>query len=89
MPEKLAVELVLCHIVVFQEEEGDYSAIALNLPGASGCGDNEDEAVASVLESVSALIESYKETGVAVPWKDSSGSEIPPGASQKWISVNA
>ncbi len=78
------------HILLTQEDETDFvSAIVLNLPGVSSCGDTDEEVLANVKEAISAALESYREAGEAIPWKDSSDVVIPPGARRKWIIQNA
>jgi predicted RNase H-like HicB family nuclease len=78
-----------CHVCLIPEEQGGYSAIVLNLPGAGSCGDSEEEALTNVREAIEATIESYLEAGEEIPWQDSSRDDIPEGAKQTWILVNA
>ncbi len=78
-----------CHVCLICEEDGTFSAIVLNLPGAGSCGDTEEEALQNVREAVQGVIESYNASGETVPWKDSEPEDIPEGAKQTWILVNA
>jgi predicted RNase H-like HicB family nuclease len=78
-----------CHVCLVREEDGSFSAIVLNLPGAGSCGDTEEEALQNVREAIHGLIESYSEAGQEIPWKNSTSDDIPNGAKQKWILVNA
>jgi len=80
---------VRCHLAILREEDGSFSSIVLNLPGAGSCGDSEEEAVANAREAVVGLIETYKEDGDPIPWKDTTQYSVPEGAVQKWILVNA
>ena len=73
------------HLLITVEEGEGFSAIALNLPGAGSCGDTEKEAVENAKEAVSGVLEAYQESGDAIPWKDTSGVEIPAEAKQRWI----
>ena len=57
--------------VSISKDEGDhdFTAVALDLPGATGCGDTQDEAVASLKESVLGLIKAYASHGDEIPWE--------------------
>jgi predicted RNase H-like HicB family nuclease len=76
-----------CHICLVPEE-GQVSAIVLNLPGAASCGATEAEALANVEESIRGLIELYEERGEPIPWREYGSDEIPAGAKTRWILVN-
>ena len=78
-----------CHVCLIREDDGSFSAVVLNLPGAGSCGDTEEEALQNVRESVLGVIESYLAAGDEIPWKDSLSEGIPEGAKHKWILVNA
>ena len=84
-PEQAAYR---CHVCLIPEEDGQFSAIVLNLPGAASCGATESEALANVEESILGLIEVYKEHGDSIPWKDYRSEEIPNGVKTHWILVN-
>lgn len=77
-----------CHIALIREEDGSYSAVVLNLPGAASDGATEDEAMQNVRESICGLIESYNATNDPIPWKDPMSRDVPDGAKTKWILVN-
>lgn len=77
-----------CHILLAREDDGGYSAIVLNLPGAGSCGDTQEEAVLNAREAVCGVIESYLENGEEVPWKDSLTADIPDNAQHKWVLVH-
>jgi len=74
------------HIAVSKDDQGVFSVIILNLPGAGSCGASEDEAIENAKEAALGVIESYVEDGEEIPWTDS--YEIPQGAKTRWISVN-
>ena len=80
-----------CHIAIIPEDDGDFSVVVLNLPGAGSCGDTEGGAVENCKEAVRAVIASYQESGEAIPWVSDydSDSDIPADAKCKWILVNA
>jgi len=77
-----------CHLLLVKEDEGDYSAVVLNLPGVGSCGDTEGEAVANAEEAIRAAIQSYLDAGEDIPWKLTDSSDIPDDAKQKWILVH-
>ncbi len=78
-----------CHLAIIREEDGAFSAVVLNLPGAGSCGDTEAAAVANAREAASAVIAEYldSEDG-AIPWLPIEQYEIPEDAKQKWIVVD-
>ncbi len=76
------------HLLITKDEDGTYSAIAMNLPGAGSCGDTEEEAVENAKEAVRGVLETHLADGEEIPWKDTSKAEIPFGAEQKWIIVH-
>jgi predicted RNase H-like HicB family nuclease len=76
-----------CHLAILREDDGTFSAVVLNLPGAGSCGDSEEDAVANTREAVAGVIESYLSDGQEIPWEDD--YSIPEGAKQKWILVDA
>ena len=77
-----------CHVLLIEEDDGGYSAVVLNLPGAGSCGDTEEEALGNVREALHGVIQSYLEAGGEIPWVDSLRADIPANARQKWILVN-
>jgi len=77
------------HLLLTKDDEGVFSAVVLNLPGVGSCGDTEEEAVENVKEAIRAAMEEYRESGMTVPWKDTSAEEIPAGAKQKWVILDA
>lgn len=77
-----------CHVCIVPEDDGQFLAIALNLPGAASGGKTESDALANVEESIRGLIEVYKENGDPIPWKDYCCEEIPGGTKTQWILVN-
>jgi predicted RNase H-like HicB family nuclease len=74
------------HILLVPEEDSSLSAIVLNLPGIGSCGDTEEEAIENVKEAIRGALDEY---GDSIPWKDTSSEEIPPGAKQRWIVLDA
>lgn len=56
-----------CHVALIQEEDG-YSAIVLNLPGCVSQGDTREESIENVKEAIAAVIESYVDMDMPLPW---------------------
>lgn len=77
-----------CDLAIIHEEDGTFSAIVLNLPGAGSCGDTSEEAIENVHEAIAGVILSYKSRGEEIPWKSESDA-LPSGADWKRILVNA
>jgi predicted RNase H-like HicB family nuclease len=77
-----------CHIAIIREEDGSFSAVALNLPGAGSCGDTAEEAMANAKEAILGVISGHIDKARDIPWIDSTQCTIPEGAKQKWILVN-
>lgn len=76
------------HIAVFQEEdEGDYSAIAINLPGVVERGDTEEEAIKNIKNAAKAVIKCYHEDKIDIPWICSK-KNIPKRHIEQWIKIN-
>lgn len=78
-----------CHVCLIPEDDGTWSAIVVNLPGAASCGDSEEEALLNVREALVGLIRSYLADEEAIPWCDTTAECIPQNAKQVWIFVNA
>lgn len=74
-------------VQVTQDDEGLFSAVALNLPGTGSSGSTAEQAVERFKEAAAGMIESYLASGESIPWKTLESAEIPPGS--QWISVNA
>ncbi len=77
-----------CHVCLLREEDGQFSAIVLNLPGAASYGNTESEALANVEESIRGLIEVYKENHDPIPWKDYRSEDVPRSTKIQWLLVN-
>ena len=78
------------HLMVTKDDEGVFSAVALNLPGAGSSGDTEDDAINNAREAIAAVIDDYLSSGEQIPWRNSAvGTEIPFGGEEKWIVINA
>ena len=85
-PERTAYR---CHVGLIQEDDGSFSAVVLNLPGAGSCGNTVEDALRNVREAILGTIESYTEAGEGIPWRGPGDYEIPEGAIPKWILVDA
>ena len=62
---------------ITSDDDGIYSAVALNLPGTGSCGDTRDEAIENFKEAALGNIEYYAESGEEIPWKIIEQSEVP------------
>jgi predicted RNase H-like HicB family nuclease len=78
-----------CYVCLLREDDGSFSAVVLNLPGAGSCGETEEEAMRNVDEAIRGVIESHEAFGEDVPWREIGDCEIPAGAKLKWILVDA
>jgi len=78
-----------CHICAVREEDGTFSVLVLNLPGCGSCGDTKEQAQQNVREAILGVIESYREAGEEIPWKDTTSNDLPKDCEHKWIIVNA
>jgi predicted RNase H-like HicB family nuclease len=76
------------HFHIVPEDDGTYSAVALNLPGAGSCGDTVAAAVENATEAVHGILESYLADGEKIPWADSSAMSVPDGDEQTWVTVH-
>jgi predicted RNase H-like HicB family nuclease len=54
-------------VILEQEKDGGYVAIAPALPGCISQGDNRDEALANIREAISLYLEDCREAGDPVP----------------------
>lgn len=78
---------VRCHLAITRDDDGEFSAIVLNLPGTGSCGATIEEAIANVRDAVVETIATYVELGEEVPWETE--YRVPCDAMTKWILVNA
>jgi predicted RNase H-like HicB family nuclease len=78
-----------CLVYLIQEEDGGYSVIAANLPGAASQGDSEAEALANIEEAMHGLIESYRESSQPIPWTDSPKPRPAGVVKEQWVLVHA
>lgn len=78
-----------CHLAISRDDDGRFSAVVLNLPGAGSCGDSKAEAIANAREAVLGIIESYREDQLDIPWQDSSNYDVEPGVDEEWILLDA
>ena len=76
------------HLCTLKEDDGTYSTIVLNLPGAGSCGDTKEESKRNAIEALKGILALHKESGEAIPWKDSTADKRD-GADQVWIIVHA
>jgi len=68
------------HVLLMKEHDSGFSIIAINLPGVASMGDTEAEAIAHFREAAAAVLESYLDSGEAIPWKpDAEVGDLPFG----------
>ena len=69
-----------------EEKDGGYSSYAARLPGVASQGETIDEAMRNTEEAFRAAIESYREHGEVIPWR-----EMPPKLPdeiERWVVVD-
>lgn len=76
-------------VLITQDDEKTFSAVALNLPGVGSCGENEKEAIENFKEAAQGALDSYAAAGEPVPWKETPAEKIPAGSRQTWVVVHA
>jgi predicted RNase H-like HicB family nuclease len=77
-----------CRVMLFPEETG-YSARAIRLPGVVSQGSTPEEALDNIKDAFQAVIQTYLEEDMQIPWTDSAIVERPKGCIERWILVNA
>jgi predicted RNase H-like HicB family nuclease len=75
-----------CHVILWPEEDGGFSAHCTNLAGVVSQGDSMQEALNNIAECFRATIEYYRESGERIPWGDVS-VERPTGFLERSIEV--
>ncbi len=78
-----------CVLCLIPEDDGTWSALVLNLPGAGSCGPTKEDAIERAREAIAGLIESYTEDGEIIPWCSPTSENIPTNAELARIVVNA
>lgn len=76
------------HIALLREDDGTFSAIAVNLPGTGSCGSTKKAALENVREAAVGIIASYREDDENIPWLCLGDYSIPDGATEQWITVD-
>lgn len=56
-------------VLVPDDEDGGYVVSIAQLPGVHSQGDDAESAMRNIVEAFRAVIESYHEKGMAIPWK--------------------
>jgi predicted RNase H-like HicB family nuclease len=75
-------------LVEITEEDGIFSAVALNLLGVGSCGSTEEEAIANFKEAAAGVLESYKEDDTSIPW-EATQDELNTDSKRCWVLVDA
>lgn len=76
-----------CRILVCPEDDGEFSAHALRLPGIVSQGASVDEAVKNICDAFGEAIRVYLEGGGGIPWQDID-IERTKGCFERWMLVN-
>jgi len=72
-------------VLVVHEDDGGFSAVALNLPGVGSCGRDEEEAVQGFKEAARLALADY---GDSIPWLvPDAEEEVPARGRVRWIMV--
>jgi len=75
-------------ILIIEEEEGGYSTVALNLPGAGSCGKDKEESIANAKDAIKDALETYQELGDPIPWAEVTPDKLVGGERKViWIDV--
>ena len=77
-----------CMVYITPEEEGGFSAVAANLPGAASQGDTEEEALANITEALHGVLESYQEMGEKIPWLTTPRQKAQETTKSHWVVVH-
>lgn len=80
--------LIECRAILRPEEEGGFSAIVRDLPGAVSQGDTEAEALANLREAFAGLVLAYRENNQPIPFCDREAALTGEGCKERWILVH-
>jgi len=75
-----------CNVRLCPEEDGGFSVVALNLPGAISQGDTEAEAIANIREACSGVIKTYLQRDGQIPWGPVEAEDCA-GSKECWIAT--
>lgn len=59
----------VCRVLLCPEENGEFEAVALNLPGVASHGETEQQALANVSKEFCKAVAIYLDDGNGIPWK--------------------
>jgi predicted RNase H-like HicB family nuclease len=79
-----------CKVLLCTEEEGGYSAHALNIAGVVSEGDTIDEALVNIADAFKATIEYCLDSETAIPWREDNRGDFAgvPNTIERWIAVD-
>lgn len=77
-----------CRAILCPEEDGGFSAIVRDLPGAVSQGDTEDEALANLREAFAGLVVAYRDSNQPIPFCARDPAASIAGCKHRWILVN-
>ena len=78
-----------CRVMLCPEEVGGFSIHALDLPGVVSQGETEKEAIDNIVDAFTGVIAAYKDAGSPVPWGPVTVEDVPSGARELRVLVNA
>lgn len=78
-----------CHVAVYDEGDGSFSAFALDLPGAVSYGGSVEEALAKMREALEGVLSSYLADG-GIRWAKNAAwtPDVTLRVAEKWVVVN-
>jgi predicted RNase H-like HicB family nuclease len=79
-----------CRVILSPEDEGGYSAHAVNIAGVVSEGNDIPDAIANIREAFAATLEYYLESQTAIPWRsgDPEFFDSLKNSIELWISVD-
>jgi predicted RNase H-like HicB family nuclease len=79
-----------CRVILCPEEEGGYSAHALNIVGVVSEGDSIDDALRNIADAFKATIEYHLESKEKIPWRNGDPEFFAGMANtiERWITVD-
>ncbi len=70
-------------VLVADDEDGGYVASIAQLPGVHSQGDNAESAMRNIVEAFCAVIQAYRDEGMAIPWR----SAPPKEPNEEWFRI--
>ncbi len=87
--KKPGKKLIRCLVYLIKEDEGGFSVLAANLPGAASQGDTQEEALANIVDAIEGVMAAYHAAGEEVPWTEEPRPKDFPHITEHWVVVHA